>query len=102
MKVVINVCFGGFSVTKPVYDELGIEWKGHGYLENEDLGIESENYNAYRANPYLIRAIEEVGLERSAGRSAKLKIIDTPDEVDWEITDYDGWERVEEVHRWWG
>lgn len=56
MKIAVNRCYGGFSLTKEVYDELGIEWDDYGYLENKDLGIKSNNYNAYRQDPRLIAA----------------------------------------------
>jgi len=102
MKVVINSCYGGFSLSKAVYGELGIEWDGYGYLSNEKLGISSENYNAYRFDPGLISAIEKVGIENAGGLCAELSIVDIPDEISWEISDYDGWERVEECHRSWG
>ena len=39
MKIAINKCYGGFSLSKAVFDELGIEWNGYGYLENESFGI---------------------------------------------------------------
>lgn len=102
MKIVINSCFGGFSLSKPVYDELGIEWDDFGYLRNKDLGISSENHNAYRSDPRLILAIEKVGIEKSGGFCAKLSIVDIPEGISWVIDDYDGCETVEEVHRSWG
>lgn len=41
MKIAVNKCFGGFGVSKAVYDELGIVWDGYGYLDNESFGIET-------------------------------------------------------------
>ncbi|MDD5006395.1 MAG: hypothetical protein PHS93_10000 [Candidatus Omnitrophica bacterium] len=101
MKVVINVCFGGFSLSEAVYKELGIKYDGYGYLSNEDLGIFSDNYNAYRSDPRLINAIEKVGIENSGGGCAKLSIVDIPEGISWEIDEYDGNESVEEAHRSW-
>ena len=92
MKIVINCDYGGFSVSEAVYKELGIPWDGYGYL--------SEN-TFERTDPKLIDAIEAVGIEESAGSCANLRIIEIPNDVDWEIEDYDGCETVHEKHRKW-
>jgi len=101
MKIVINNCFGGFSVTEAVYNELGVKWDGYGYIENKDLGIESDDYHAYRQDTKLINAIEKVGLHESSGSCAELKIVDIPEDVDFYIHDYDGMETINEKHRSW-
>lgn len=101
INIVINRCFGGFSLSKAVYKELGIERNDRGYIDNEKLGIKSDNYHAYRSSPKLIRAIKKVGLEKAAGKYAELEIVSIPDGVIWEIDDYDGQESVHEVHRSW-
>ena len=101
MKVVVNRCFGLFSVSEEVYKELGKKWDGHGYFENEDFGIESNNYLEYRSAPELIKAIEKVGIEKSTGSLAALEIVDIPGGVEWYISDYDGSETVHETHKSW-
>ena len=101
MKVVINQCFGGFGLSKAVYKEMGIKYDGYGYLTNEDLGIDSDNYYAYRSDNRLISAIEKVGIERASGSLAKIGIVDVPDGIDFEIDEYDGVEHIAETHRKW-
>ena len=101
MKIVLNRCFGGFSLSRTVFDELGIKWDDYGYLSNEDLGIKSDNYMAYRADSKLIAAIEKVGIRESTGDLAELEIVDIPDDIEWEILEYDGTETVHEEHRSW-
>lgn len=54
-----------------------------------------------RDDPILIAAIEAVGENAAGGRSSKIKIVEIPDDVQWEIDDYDGWESVKEKHRSW-
>ena len=104
MKVVINTCYGGFSVSKKVYEKLGMEWDKYGYLKNGDFSIVSDNYNAYRCDPRLIEAIESIGTEKSSGDLAKLDIIEIPDELGelgWYIENYDGMESIHETHKSW-
>lgn len=101
MKIAINKCYGGFSLSKAVYANLGIEWDRYGYLSNEDLGIESDNYMAYRQDPRLIAAIEKVGEGKASGEMAKVCVVEIPDGVEWEIYEYDGIETIHEKHRSW-
>lgn len=53
-----------------------------------------------RTNPLLIECLETLG-EDASGDCAKLTIVEIPDGINWEITEYDGSESVEEVHRSW-
>jgi hypothetical protein len=101
MKIAVNRCFGGFGLSKELYQELGIAWDGYGYLDNDDLGIKSDNYLAYRSDPRLVAAIEKIGEEKASGKMAKVRIVDVPDDVEWEIDEYDGVESIHEVHRSW-
>ena len=68
---------------------------------NKDLGIESDNYDAYRSDPRLIAAIEKIGEVESSRKLAHIKIVEIPDDVAWEISDYDGIETIHEAHRIW-
>lgn len=88
-------------MSEAVYAELGMEWNGYGYLENEDFGIEDDNYLAYRRHPKLIAAIEKVGEKEASGQLAEVRIVDIPDGIEWEIYEYDGIETVHEKHRSW-
>lgn len=53
-----------------------------------------------RADPKLVQVVEELG-KKAAGECAELKIIEIPDGVEWEISEYDGMESVHEKHRSW-
>ena len=89
MKVVINKCFGGYSLSEKAYKFLNIPWDGYGYEFIED-----------RSNPALVKCVEALGDEAS-GSFAKLKVVEIPDGVEWEINEYDGTEWVAEKHRTW-
>ena len=95
MKVVINRCWGGFALSDNAEKDLNV---------NEDScypnGMDIYDDEARTYQP-LIDLIEEKGSEYVSDRYAKLRIVEIPDDVDWYISDYDGMEEVEEVHRSW-
>lgn len=135
MKIVINGCFGGFSLSEAavlayaarkgisIWIEKGTRSWGNTYWtvpnppkrpENfYDLSIEERQaYNdAYRAasfndreiarnDPDLVAVVEELG-RAASGSLASLYVVEIPDDVDWEIEEYDGVEHVAEKHRTW-
>jgi hypothetical protein len=53
-----------------------------------------------RDDPTLIHVIEELG-KAANGPFAELKIVEIPENVEWEIDDYDGMESIHECHRSW-
>lgn len=89
MKVVINTCFGGFSLSREAYEFLGIPWDGYGF-----------KFDNNRTDSKLIECVEKLG-ERANGRCANLRVVEIPDDVKWIIEDYDGAESIHEVHRVW-
>ena len=54
-----------------------------------------------RDDPTLVQVVEELGADAS-GRYADLEIVEIPDDVAWQIEEYDGYEHVAEKHRIWG
>lgn len=54
-----------------------------------------------RDDPALIQVVEELGSKKASGDHADLKIVEIPDDVDWEIEEYDGNEHIAEKHRTW-
>lgn len=90
MKVVINKCLGGYSLSKEAYKFLNIPWDGYGFEFMKD-----------RSNPALVKCVEALG-DKASGCFAELKVVEIPDDVEWEIDEYDGVEWVAEKHRTWG
>lgn len=79
------------------------------YYQTEDLGekinhLPNETHwyygNLDRTDVDLIAVVEELG-EEAGGRFASLRVVEIPDDVVWEIDDYDGIETIHEVHRSW-
>ena len=90
MKIVINTCFGGFGLSPIGRDD---------YESRSEVELDSE-LDISRTDPILVAMIEEdSGLYN--GSYASLKVVEIPDDVDWEISDYDGREHIAEKHRIW-
>ena len=139
MKIAINKCYGGFSLSDKAI-EMIMKRKGlkcYRYKQTKfhhsdgideytriddnepssfvsysttDLGktignIPYENYwyyrNLERTDKDLISVIEKLGDEAS-GEYGSVTVVEIPDDVDWEIDDYDGIETIHEKHRVWG
>ena len=102
MKIVINRCYGGFGLSKVALDKYIAENRIDPGKWNETWGF----YNNFqdncidRADPVLVRIVEELGDEAS-GVYSELKVVDIPDGVRYTIEEYDGREWVAEVHRTW-
>jgi hypothetical protein len=127
MKIVVNRCYGGFSISKAAAeymaklgDPVAIaeinEWRRDKYpAEKKQLQFTvkyrkepsfygygyAEGANGYeRTSPALIKAVEDLGAAAS-GEAAKLEVVEIPDNVEWEIDEYDGIESIHEKHRSW-
>lgn len=57
-------------------------------------------YDIKRNDPDLVAVVESMG-EKASDEYSQLKIIEIPDDVEFEIMDYDGHEWVAEKHRTW-
>ena len=53
-----------------------------------------------RAHTLIVRVVEELGEEASSDL-ASLEVVEIPDDVEWEISEYDGNEHIAEKHRTW-
>ena len=84
-KIVINACFGGFTLSTEASRRIGVQ-------PHSDIA---------RDNPELVKVVEEMGFAAS-GPCAHLEIVEIPDDVKWHIHEYDGVEHVAEDHRTWG
>jgi hypothetical protein len=91
MKIVVNRCFGGFGLSEAAYKELNIPWDGYGFAFRGD---------EERCDPALVACVAKLG-KAANGRCAKLCVVEVPDDVEWQIEDYDGSEHVAEKHRTW-
>jgi len=58
------------------------------------------DFDIERTDSDLIAVVEEMG-DAANGRCSKLKIVEIPDGIEWQIEEYDGTEWVSEKHRTW-
>jgi len=100
LKVVINACYGGFSLSRYA-SEIFNNKKG---LKRGDEEYVDPKYGQIwaidRHDPDLIAVIEELGNDAN-GEYAELKIVEIPDNTLYEIEEYDGTEWIAEIHRTW-
>lgn len=86
MKVIINTDYGGFGLSKKAFD-----------MYRERAGIDTIDrtkcHEEYRDDPIMLSIVEELGEDANDSLS-DLKIVEIPDEYDYSISEYDGWESV--------
>lgn len=122
MEIAVNKCYGGFDLSDKACErlvELGIpllKYNKSGNLPKkandspyivkkdflENLGKYYTSFTEYRwrTHPLLIQVIKELKKEAN-GRFGNIVIIEIPDNIDWEIDDYDGIETIHEAHQSW-
>jgi len=89
-KIVINACFGGFGLSK----------KALALYNKRSGGAHDYSSDILRDCPHLVRLVEEMGVKAGSTYS-QLRIVEIPDDVEWQIEEYDGSEWVAEKHRVW-
>lgn len=90
MKFVINLCYGGFSLSEQAAAALGLD----------------SVYDDIDRNDERLIALVEQDAEAASGAHADLAVAEIPDEAtDWYIDEYDGSESLIYVLdgrlRWW-
>ena len=129
MKILINTCYGGYSLSHEamlryaelkgiaVYPESNLSGLYTYWLVPESQRVKQTNFYAmsqkereasnalldnreFRTDPTMIQVVEELG-DKANGRFAELKVIEIPEGVDYTIEEYAGMEHIAEVHRTW-
>lgn len=123
-KIVINTCFGGFRLSDAgirkyaelkgltLYPETGRygmptywlvpidEARTKPLASRAHFDAIFNDRNIARDDPYLVQTVELLGAAAN-GPHAVLKIVEIPDDIAWEIRDYDGKEHVAEKRSTW-
>jgi len=111
-EIVINTDFGGFGLSDEAVRKY-FEYKGWNLVEKESRydvsffyrdNTDDDNYfdehKIKRDDEDLVRVVKELG-EKANSKYASLKIVRIPEDVEWEIVEYDGREHIAEKHRTW-
>ena len=112
MKIIINRCFGGFSVSNAAAlkcRELGADWaqwpssvlKDEKYPDDSRVSPFDNVWNdGARTCPHMIALVEEDS-EFASGSCANLVVVEIPDDTEYEISEYDGQERIGPPIEYW-
>lgn len=91
MKIVINKCFGGFTLSEAACEEI----RKKKDFWNYDNGDISDYYMFFgREDSLLVSVVEQLG-EDASGENSNLVVMVIPDEAtDWGMKEKDGFESV--------
>lgn len=100
-QVIINKSYGALHFN----DEVIALYK----KRNPHNIVDLTDHDLLRQNVFVIGIVKEIGVMNSAGEyinvhetpGRPIKIVDIPDDVEWELCEYDGIEHIAEKHRTW-
>jgi hypothetical protein len=112
-KIAINKRHGGFSLSREF-------WERYAELSGFELLVKDSKFEGYslfykdveqdenllsehdleRDDPILIKVVEELK-QKASTMFSDIVIVEIPDDVQWDIEEYDGLEWVAEKHRRW-
>lgn len=110
IPVVINRCYGGFSLSVNAIRDLreaksehalAAHLPGEKYDDGTVSTISCGCRDIPRNDPHLVALIREKGPDYVGGDFARLEIVEIPADVKWYVHEYDGYESVYEEHRTW-
>jgi hypothetical protein len=90
-QIVINCEHGGFGLSEAASQR---------YRELAGVPASEYRWELRRDDPYLVKTVLELG-EAANAKYARLKVVTIPDDVEWQIAEYDGCEWIAETHRTW-
>ena len=90
-QIVINCEHGGFGLSERAQTR---------YRELAGIPVSEYRWELRRDCPHLVKTVLELGSAANAAY-ANLKVVTIPDDVEWQIDEYDGNEWIAEVHRTW-
>lgn len=98
MKVVINRCHGGFSLSLEAVKYMANLGSVQAQEELASKAFYGYVYDNERDNKYLVEAVEVLGSDVASGSCAELCVIEVPNNVQWHIAEYNGMEHVAQNH----
>ena len=92
MKIVINCCYGGFSLSSEGVSKYLELKNGRKPTLAEEMNCYSHNLE--RTDEFLIKTVETLGTKIASGGLAELRVVEIPDNVFYEMDEYDGYEGI--------
>lgn len=90
-EVVINCCFGGFSLSDKAAQLLA-DLTGDTPDDHPDIA---------RNDKRLVAIVKSLGEDAASGRCASLNVVELEKGCKWRINEYDGWETIELLPQLW-
>jgi hypothetical protein len=69
-------------------------------MNDNDYYLSEYDFYDNRSEADLIAVVEELG-QLANNNYSSLKVIDIPDNIEWQVEEYDGREHIAEKHRTW-
>ena len=91
MKVVVNKCYGGFSLSNEAIAAL----KEKTPVKVINCSNIQFYYWSNRHDKHLVSLLEEMGTIRASGEHARLFLEEWPDDIPYKVREYDGQESLE-------
>lgn len=112
--IVVNRCHGGFDLSsEAIQYYLDLIGQPYVLVDRADrdstrrfgqrVMVDGRQFNESRVrrdDPALVKTVRDLG-ERVNTNHSNVQVIEIPANVDWEIEEYDGYEKLAEVHRSW-
>lgn len=91
-----------YKVSPEQYEKCSEKWhrEDGNYKRINAMGWYFTERDIARDDSDLVAIVEEMQSAASS-QMGKLAIVEVPEDAEWEIEEYDGWEHVAEKHRTW-
>jgi hypothetical protein len=96
MQVVINTSYSNFAISADAISLIQKKIKN----PKAKSQINAYAFDNDRSNPLLVEAVQKLGAKAN-GLYTTLKIVEIPDDIEWQITAVNGVEIIREKHRIW-
>ena len=96
MQVVINTSYSNFAISADAISLIQKKIKN----PKAKSQINAYSFDNDRSNPLLVEAVQKLGAKAN-GLYTTLKIVEIPDDVEWQIDAINGKEVIREKHRIW-
>ncbi len=96
MQVVINTSYSNFAISADAISLIQKKIKN----PKAKSQINAYSFDNDRSNPLLVEAVQKLGAKAN-GLYTTLKIVEIPDDIEWQVDAINGKEVIREKHRVW-